>query len=81
MAAIPARSPRWIERRNITPAAHFQALDSDVDTLEAAVSTYQASHAELSDKLDRVNARLLGLALSLLGASFTFAATIFVGHH
>lgn len=77
---IMAKAPRWIERRSIEPKEHFQALDTDVDNIEAAIVIAQSSHTELSNKLDRVNARLLGLVISILAGSLTLIANLVVHH-
>lgn len=79
MAAI-MQTPRWLQRRDIRVPEHLQALDTDVDNIEAAIEIGQANYVDLSSKVDRMNARLLGLSLSILGAALALIANLAIHH-
>lgn len=81
MPAMPlTKTPRWIERRHTTEAEHLIALDNDADNFEGAVYVMQTNHEELSSKLDRLNARMFGVLVSLVTAALALAANV-VFHH
>lgn len=48
---------------------------------EYRVEQLEKQYEELADKLDRVNARLLGLALTIAASAIVFALTTLVGSH
>lgn len=77
MASLPlTRVPRWVERKGATEAEHLIALDNDADTFESAVYTINKGHEALSDKLDRLNARMFGVIVSLSSAAIALAANL-----
>lgn len=80
MTAIMAKTPRWIERRAIEPKEHFQALDTDVDNIEAAIVIAQANHTELASKLDKLNARMFGVLVALLTVAGGLIGNIIIHH-
>lgn len=69
MTAVPLH--RTIERRHLTVPVRVERLEEDADVAEAR-------HSELADKLDRMNARLLGMILSTAGAAIAFAANLVI---
>lgn len=81
---VPTTAPRWLAREHTEPKAHFQALDTDVDNLEAAVqigaATEETHHKEVADKLDAINARMFGVLVSLISTALLLAGNL-VFHH
>ena len=53
---------------------HESVLEYRVRQLERAVS-------DMAEKLDRVNARFLGLALTIAASAIVFALTVLAGGH
>lgn len=80
MSALITKTPRWIERRATTEAEHLIALDNDADNFEGAVYVMQTNHQELADKLDRLNARMFGVLVSLLTVAGGLVANVVIHH-
>lgn len=82
--AATMQTPRWIQRRNIEAKEHFQALDTDVDNVEAALQLNAAAedkhHTELSKKLDTLNARMFGVLVALLTVAGGLVVNV-IFHH
>jgi hypothetical protein len=72
MTATP-QLHRTAERRHLTVPIRIERLEEDQDIAEAR-------SIEVLDKLDRLNARLVGMILSTAGAAIAFAANL-VMHH
>lgn len=75
-----AKSPRWLERRMTTVPEHLVALDNDQDNIEGAIYVMQTNHDVLAAKMDKMNARLYGVLVSLATAALALAGNLVVHH-
>lgn len=71
MAAVQLH--RTIERRHLTVPVRVERLEEDEDVSDGRYTT-------LEDKMDRMNARLLGMIVSTAGAALVFAANLVISH-
>lgn len=74
MTAAPVQLHRTLERKHLVIPVRVERLEEDADNADAR-------HSDLSDKMDRMNARLLGMILSTSGAAIAFAANLALTWH
>ena len=73
MTAVPL--PRTEQRRGFQVPVRVQLLEHDVDELE---STSEERHKDITERLDKYNARLLGVLCSLVVAVIMLALNLAV---
>lgn len=73
MTATPVQLHRSREREHWPLPNRVERLEEDADVADARDAT-------LVDKIDRMNARLLGMILSTAGAAVAFAANLVLNH-
>lgn len=78
------RESRRQQRINYDAIQHFDAIDSDLDTIEASAAAYKHEQAEqwdefkkeVTDAVRRTNAILIGLLVSTAGAAVAGALNL-----
>jgi hypothetical protein len=68
-AVLGAKTPRFIQRIALTDVAHFQAIDTDIDNLEAAIEIAAQSAAEQKASMRRLSQMAAGILVTLSTSS------------
>lgn len=79
-----SRESRRKQRENYDAIQHFDAIDSDLDTMEASASSYKKEQAEqwdvfkeeITGAVRRTNAILIGLLVSTAAAAIGAALNL-----